>query len=180
MSQPGHLAVLRPLYLESDLSPASYRRYREDARKKDSLRQGTGILLSSLSCGGGGDRLGHFGGLLGVALVRAAMCVPTSPRRGRWGMGEQPKPAGATAHGKPAKGDHAGLAKSQSPKSTRRTFKGSRIRVPIFVLLVVGFSITGGIFISLATPGTESANLLLTPPLCINAFATGATVIIRL
>jgi hypothetical protein len=95
-------------------------------------------------------------------------------------MDQQNKTARATAYRAVAKGDHSEPAEHQSRQSARRTFKGSRIRVPILMLALIGSVIAGIIFILLAIPGRESANLLLSPPLRVDAFATSPNVTIRL
>ena len=90
------------------------------------------------------------------------------------------KRAGAPADRAIEKGNHPERVERWSHQSTGRIFKGWRIRVPVFLLAIVGSVIVGIVFLSMAAPGRESASLLLNPSLRVDAFATIPNVTVSL
>ena len=81
--------------------------------------------------------------------------------------------SGGHSHGSGSGGAHSHVEDSRRPKFRKW-------RIPILLLAVVALTLIGFKFRALATPGKESANLLLNPPLIVDPFANSPNVEVHL
>jgi hypothetical protein len=81
--------------------------------------------------------------------------------------------SGGHSHGSGSDGAHSHAEDSRRPKFRKW-------RIPILLLAVVVLTMIGFKFKALATPGRESANLLLNPPLIVDPFADSPNVEVHL
>lgn len=93
-------------------------------------------------------------------------------------MNQEGKTPRANGHSDAAKGDHMAPAERREQDSKRSQLKNWRI--PIFLLAAVALTIVGFKCKALATPGRESASLLLSPPLLVFPLASSPNVAVHL